>query len=189
MARRAQGQVREGLKQEGRGVQASAPSIRGQPAARCLPYAPSLRLYHALCSRARLCLAPRYVATSHRARLILGVVATDTSFARASVRGEDAWVGRCIHCRTKLVVASTGQTGPEVTIEHIVPRTHGGTDAPENLALACARCNAEKGVRHDVRRRADPRRLELERELVERRRARWREPAAASRPEGGGKRA
>lgn len=30
-------------------------------------------------------------------------------------------------------------------IEHIVPRKHGGGDAFENLALACAECNLHKG--------------------------------------------
>jgi hypothetical protein len=30
-------------------------------------------------------------------------------------------------------------------IEHIVAKQHGGTDEPDNLALACDRCNAFKG--------------------------------------------
>lgn len=30
-------------------------------------------------------------------------------------------------------------------IEHILPRQHGGTDAVENLALACPECNLKKG--------------------------------------------
>ena len=30
-------------------------------------------------------------------------------------------------------------------IEHIVPKKHGGTDEPENLALACIDCNLRKG--------------------------------------------
>ncbi len=30
-------------------------------------------------------------------------------------------------------------------VDHIVARQHGGTDAPENLALACHRCNRHKG--------------------------------------------
>ncbi len=29
-------------------------------------------------------------------------------------------------------------------IEHIIPQKHGGTDFPENLALACAECNLRK---------------------------------------------
>jgi hypothetical protein len=31
-------------------------------------------------------------------------------------------------------------------VEHIVPRKHGGSDDPENLALACPNCNAFKGA-------------------------------------------
>ncbi|MBI1901834.1 MAG: HNH endonuclease [Planctomycetia bacterium] len=29
--------------------------------------------------------------------------------------------------------------------EHIVPKQHGGTDTEDNLALACANCNRQKG--------------------------------------------
>ncbi|HWE51295.1 MAG TPA: HNH endonuclease [Bryobacteraceae bacterium] len=31
-------------------------------------------------------------------------------------------------------------------IEHIVPKTHGGTDDPDDLALACIDCNLHKGT-------------------------------------------
>lgn len=30
-------------------------------------------------------------------------------------------------------------------VEHILPRQHGGTEQPENLALACHLCNRKKG--------------------------------------------
>jgi hypothetical protein len=30
-------------------------------------------------------------------------------------------------------------------IEHVIPRQHGGSDAPENRALACPWCNRAKG--------------------------------------------
>jgi hypothetical protein len=30
-------------------------------------------------------------------------------------------------------------------VEHVLPRKHGGTDEPENLALACIDCNLRKG--------------------------------------------
>ena len=33
----------------------------------------------------------------------------------------------------------------EAQIDHKVPRVRGGTDAPHNLVLACARCNNIKG--------------------------------------------
>jgi len=31
-------------------------------------------------------------------------------------------------------------------VEHIVPKKHGGTDEPDNLALACVDCNLHKGT-------------------------------------------
>jgi hypothetical protein len=37
-------------------------------------------------------------------------------------------------------------SGLRFHIEHIVARQHGGTDAPENLALACPECNFHKGT-------------------------------------------
>ncbi len=48
---------------------------------------------------------------------------------------------RCEYCRLKQehLPFSTFH------IEHIIPRKHGGSDDPSNLALACDRCNAYKG--------------------------------------------
>src|SRR5262245_46363552 len=31
-------------------------------------------------------------------------------------------------------------------VEHIIPRQHRGDDSPDNLALACPRCNCYKGT-------------------------------------------
>ncbi len=107
-----------------------------------------------------------------RAALVLAVVATDKTFAEDARVG--GFVGKCIHCRTKLVVTREGQTA--ATIEHVLPQSHGGTDAPENLALACARCNHEKGMRHDVRRTTDPIFVALLERLQAERAKRWREP-------------
>ena len=30
-------------------------------------------------------------------------------------------------------------------VEHVIPKKHGGTDDPSNLALACVACNLHKG--------------------------------------------
>jgi HNH endonuclease len=119
------------------------------------------------------------VTGGRRARLIRMVVETDNTFERQLVRGEEAWVGRCIHCQRKLVVNLDGSASAAVTLEHVVPKNHGGLDEARNLALACGGCNAEKGLRYDWRRRDDPRRLELEQMLCERRFGRWREPPAS----------
>jgi 5-methylcytosine-specific restriction endonuclease McrA len=110
----------------------------------------------------------------HR-QLLLAIVATDATFDRSVVRGEPAWVGKCIHCNARLVVALDGEAGGTATIEHIVPRTHGGSDDLANLAVACARCNALKGKRLDHRRREDPTLTQVIETLRARRLARWRE--------------
>jgi hypothetical protein len=48
--------------------------------------------------------------------------------------------GQCEYCRLP-------QEHSELRhhIEHIVAKQHGGSDDPENLALACHRCNLHKG--------------------------------------------
>src|SRR5438067_4863508 len=48
---------------------------------------------------------------------------------------------RCEYC------GLTQEAAPVATfhIEHIIPRQHGGTDDPSNLALACFHCNQHKG--------------------------------------------
>ncbi len=107
-----------------------------------------------------------------RATLVLGIVATDRTFAPDA--RVDGFVGKCIHCRTKLVVTVRGETA--ATIEHVLPQSHGGTDDLPNLALACARCNHEKGMRHDVRRANDPVFVELLERLRAERAKRWRAP-------------
>ena len=68
-----------------------------------------------------------------------------------------------------LEVAATDRT-----FEHIVPKNHGGTDDLENLAIACTRCNSEKGLRHDHKRADDPKLQEVIARLRERRRRRLR---------------
>lgn len=109
-------------------------------------------------------------------RTILAIVATDATFVRAEYRGGEAWIGKCLHCGAHLVVGLDGEPISRATIEHILPRSHGGTDDLENLGLACARCNSQKGVRHDSKRRGDARLAEIVEALAARRKARWRDP-------------
>jgi 5-methylcytosine-specific restriction endonuclease McrA len=112
-------------------------------------------------------------ARSHR---VLAIVATDRTFEKRLVRGELMWVGKCLHCGSTLCVALDGDTRGQATIEHILPRGHGGTDELTNLALACARCNQQKGVRLDSRPSRDPRLNEVVERLAAKRRERWRAP-------------
>ncbi len=124
--------------------------------------------------------APAYAARLMRNHdLVLAIVQTDRTFELALVRGKEAWVGKCIHCNKHLVVGLDGRPVSRATVEHIRPRSHGGTDALENVALACAGCNHDKGSRHDRKRPGDAKLEEIVTRLGERRRARWREPPPA----------
>jgi hypothetical protein len=50
--------------------------------------------------------------------------------------------GRCEYCRM-----SQSLQGATFHVEHIVPRSRGGTTTDENLALACPGCNLRKADR------------------------------------------
>ena len=110
-----------------------------------------------------------------RAR-ILAIVATDRTFVRTRLADGEAHVGKCLHCSARLTISLAGEPLSHATIEHIRPRNHGGTDELPNLALACARCNAQKGVRLDARRADDPDLLRVVEALLAKRGERWREP-------------
>lgn len=117
-------------------------------------------------------------------RTILSIVATDSTFEPVDFRGREVWQGRCLHCNGWLLIAADGEPISRATIEHIVPRSAGGGDQPDNLALACARCNEGKGRRHDPHFGRDARARELVERLLEKRRQRWRSPCAGARESG-----
>lgn len=91
------------------------------------------------------------------------------------------WVGKCLHCDTRLALAEDGEPISRATVEHIVPRSAGGTDDPASLAIACARCTHEKGRRWDPRYATDPRAREIAARLLVKRRRRWRDPDGEAR--------
>lgn len=41
----------------------------------------------------------------------------------------------CHYCRVR----------PAIGMDHVLPRTRGGTDEPDNLVPACGHCNSSKG--------------------------------------------
>lgn len=112
------------------------------------------------------------VGTRRKQRMLLRVAATDRTFERKELDGEVVLEGKCIHCQRKLALRADGAPINGATLEHIVPKNHGGTDELENLAIACARCNSEKGLRHDHKRANDPKLQEVIERLQERRRKR-----------------
>jgi len=48
--------------------------------------------------------------------------------------------GRCEYCHLPEQLSGLGHV-----LDHIIARQHRGQTTPENLALACGRCNASKG--------------------------------------------
>jgi len=106
---------------------------------------------------------------------ILAIVATDATFRKIEFHGEVLWRGKCIFCNSKLYVDEHGNPDDNVTIEHILPKSRGGTDDLYNLALACAGCNNEKGIRHDINKANKQRAFEVIINLKRKRMKRWRE--------------
>src|SRR5262249_33060335 len=62
-------------------------------------------------------------------------------------RDGGSWVGKCLICGGPLRFDAA--TGEGATVEHILPRSLGGTHDPRNLGIAHRRCNGEKGIRWD----------------------------------------
>jgi 5-methylcytosine-specific restriction endonuclease McrA len=118
-------------------------------------------------------------------RKFLLAVQTDTE---AVLTGK-IWDTRCLHCRAHLQVRDDGEAIGHSTLEHVIPQawfgeraakhlcTRVGDDAHDarNLALACTRCNHDKGKSHDARGPGDARAYEVISALFEKRIARWRE--------------
>jgi len=48
----------------------------------------------------------------------------------------DKWGRKCVYC---------GKTDVPLQVEHIIPKSRGGTDRVSNLTLACKTCNVKKG--------------------------------------------
>ena len=106
---------------------------------------------------------------------MLAAAVTDATVEKTTLDGKTVWVGKCIHCNSKLVVDDNGRAMGEATLEHVWPETQGGTNEVANLAVACARCNREKGSRHDHK--GGQRLEDVVAVLRARRLERWRKPA------------
>jgi 5-methylcytosine-specific restriction endonuclease McrA len=101
------------------------------------------------------------------------IAATDSTFSLT----DGYWTGKCLICGGWLRFHASDGFG--VNIEHILPRSLGGTSDLLNLGLTHPHCNGEKGRRWDIKRRhrykVDQYRALIDRLLAERQR-RWREP-------------
>jgi hypothetical protein len=66
------------------------------------------------------------------------------------IRLAEAQNWRCCWCGVSCVQdPSDGPTGVLATIEHVIPRGHGGTDCWFNLVMACYNCNHARGSDFD----------------------------------------
>ena len=61
------------------------------------------------------------------------------------VRLAEAQNWKCCWCGCECVAESNYQNS--ATIEHVVPRSLGGSDDWENLAMACNKCNHRRGIK------------------------------------------
>jgi 5-methylcytosine-specific restriction endonuclease McrA len=54
--------------------------------------------------------------------------------------------GKCFYCKRMVKVKHVQRNDPlRATLDHVVPRSHGGKDSRKNLVLACFQCNQAKG--------------------------------------------
>jgi len=107
-------------------------------------------------------------------KLLCAAAESDSTFERVNAHGREYLEGKCIHCLSRVTVPLDWNEPAHATLEHIIPRALGGSDEPENLAVACKRCNQLKGRRLDRGRRGDEALERVIERLQERRRARAR---------------
>lgn len=131
-------------------------------------------------------------------RLFLRALRSDAlALLDGGPRVEACWRTRCLHCRRQLRVRADGEALGQASLEHVVPRAWFGKRAADalvtrvgrdpddarNLALACARCNHDKGKGPDARGPADARAMEVVGALLDARLRRWRDPSLAGSDE------
>jgi len=52
---------------------------------------------------------------------------------------------RTVFARDQFICQYCGHVGKDLTIDHVVPKRHGGGTVWENLVCSCRRCNMKKG--------------------------------------------
>ena len=105
---------------------------------------------------------------------LLDIIAQDNTFELSEYRDKIVWVGKCIQCNRKLYITQEGNAISEATIEHIIPRCHGGSNEINNLAIACKGCNNYKGRTVDVQNRGHPKLEKTIASLQEKKQKRYR---------------
>lgn len=95
-----------------------------------------------------------------------------SSFVRKSLRfaiyARDKF--DCVYCRQKFPIDLTGEG---LHLDHLIPRSKGGTNTPENLVTACARCNTSRQAGRVDDKRARERARRASRRPINRELGRW----------------
>jgi 5-methylcytosine-specific restriction endonuclease McrA len=79
--------------------------------------------------------------------LMLPAVIRLLRYIRRSYRKSLAFSKKNVFRRDNYTCQYCGRMGPDLTIDHIVPRSLGGKTAWENVVVACQACNVRKGNR------------------------------------------
>lgn len=65
---------------------------------------------------------------------------------RRRIYERDEW--KCVWCEHEVATIVVSSVGPRrASVDHVVPRSRGGSNAPGNLITACSDCNAKRGRR------------------------------------------
>lgn len=72
-----------------------------------------------------------------------GIVQKTWTKAYYRARASEAQNHRCCYCGTAMI--NERERNNSLTLEHIVPRSQGGRDRPDNYAAACNKCNRLRG--------------------------------------------
>lgn len=57
--------------------------------------------------------------------------------------------GQCCHyCKVVMVKAKENWVDNGMSVDHVIPKSQGGSDDMDNLVLACRKCNRAKYTKH-----------------------------------------
>ena len=85
-----------------------------------------------------------YTVYSNEKKAALAFKTAKKVYKRTRLAEAQNW--RCCWCGTDTIPEPNKRNS--VTLEHILPKSQGGSDEMDNLAAACAHCNSRRGTKH-----------------------------------------